>query len=287
MGPGALIAEDAGQVEGGKVESFGRYEPRMSAPEKNKPSGNNHLPENADRSNKPADSKKSAPGRGKAGSFATVNQVLNRVMSGLDLDKRLREHTLMSLWPSLIGEPFASRSRPLYIDADCNFVLSVADASVGQELSLMKSQVLGQLTKTGRAVGVEIMGLRLDLKHYHAPSEIVWLGSDMPPLPAPPSAADLEALLLPPADIAELEKLHTQLFGQAGDTDSSSNGADQLKLRIVKVFERELRLRRWQLNSGYPVCARCKNPTARLHPVKEAPGSGDSGICPPCFFGKN
>ncbi len=218
--------------------------------------------------------------RGKSRSFAAVNQVLNRVMSGLNLERRLREHTLMAMWPNLIGEPFATLSRPLYIDADGNVVISVADASVGQELSLMKFQIVGQLKQAARAVGLDIKGLRLDLKHYHCASDIVQLTSEIPALPSA-SDADLENVTLSPADLRELENLHRQLWGEKANESADSG---ELRWRILKVFERELRLRRWQLNAGYPVCPGCGNPTPRLHSLKDMRNASNSGLCASCFF---
>ncbi len=70
--------------------------------------------------------------------MTSVNQVLNKVVGKLGLDRRLKEHALMSLWPSVAGEMFATCSRPLFLDHEGNIVIAVKDASVGQELSLLK-----------------------------------------------------------------------------------------------------------------------------------------------------
>jgi len=65
--------------------------------------------------------------------LSAVNNVLNQVMSKLGLDKRLREHTFLTLWPTFVNGAIADRSRPLFIDSDRNLVVSVADSATGQE----------------------------------------------------------------------------------------------------------------------------------------------------------
>lgn len=99
--------------------------------------------------------------------FARVADVLNQLTLNLGLDRRLREHALMELWPTLAGDIFAKCSRPLFIDSASNLVVSVKDASVGQELSLTKRNLLPSLQRAAATLGLKINGIRLDLKSYH------------------------------------------------------------------------------------------------------------------------
>lgn len=182
-----------------------------------------------------------------------VNSVLNRVMSKLGLDKRLREHTFLSLWPTFVPSAIADRSRPLFIDAERNLVVSVADAATGQELSMMKTRVLAKVAAAGRSLGIEIRGIRPDMKHYHSASTMVIhpLASDE--RLAVPTDAELAAITLNAAEQEELSNLREELAGtQAGG-------------RMVKLYERELRLRRWRIAHKYPCCDECGNPVERLH----------------------
>src|SRR5262249_29166343 len=109
----------------------------------------------------------SAESRRSSSQFKRAGQVLNRVLSKLGLDQRLRENTLMNLWPVLLGEPWASRSRCLFIDTQGTLVVSVADASTGQELSLMKSQLLRRVNAAAQSMSLNIKGIRFDLKHFY------------------------------------------------------------------------------------------------------------------------
>src|SRR3990167_1228540 len=110
------------------------------------------------------------PNADKVKSFKRLSYVLNRVVSNLGLDERLRQHTLMELWPQLVGDPWAKRSRCLFMDSERFLVVTVQDASTGQELSFLKGQILGTLRKAARAIGIDINGLRFDLKHFHRAS---------------------------------------------------------------------------------------------------------------------
>src|SRR5579883_2844975 len=74
----------------------------------------------------------------KKNGLETVNKLLPDVLSKLGLDRRLKEHAAMQIWISLLPGAILERSRPLFIDSQRNLVVAVADASVGQEISLLK-----------------------------------------------------------------------------------------------------------------------------------------------------
>jgi hypothetical protein len=96
-----------------------------------------------------------------------INSILNTVSDRLNLGRRLKEHAVMEMWPLVVGITWAQRTRPLCIDKQSNLVVSVADASTGQELSLLKPQIMSKLVSAANSAGVELAGLRFDLKHFH------------------------------------------------------------------------------------------------------------------------
>lgn len=202
-------------------------------------------------------------------SFKRVNNVLNTVMRDLGLDRRLREHTLMNLWAPLVGEPFASRSRPLFIDAESKLVVAVADASTGQELSLLKQEILRKVAAAGRGVGVVVQGLRFDLKRYHNVAE-----TDPERLPGrvlpKPTEERLASTVLTEEDLSELAKLKDGLGCQR------QTGLAVSPERITAVFERELKLKRWMREAGYPLCASCKDVCLAVY--------GAERLCVTCRF---
>jgi hypothetical protein len=221
-------------------------------------------------------------GSAQVAAFAPLGSVLSGVMSGLALDRRLKEHTLINLWPTFVSSAIAQRSRPIFIDSSRLLVIAVADASCGQELSLSKTQVLAKLIPTGRALGVEIAGLRLDLKHYHRKEEENFSsaqpGRDRLP---EPKEADLAQIILPQEDLDELRQLAEEL--------KSGNGDPDLAARMLKLFEGELKLRQWQFLNGYPVCDACGNPARklhakRLHSLNQTDEEPAARLCQVCFY---
>lgn len=208
--------------------------------------------------------------------FSAVNNVLNRVMTNLGLDRRLREHTFMTLWPTFVTSGIADRSRPIYIDADRNFVVAVADASTGQELSMMKGKVLQKLVPAARSLGIEVRGLRLDLKHYHsglAPNAIEV--NMVKPWPKA-TEEDLADTTLSPADEAQLAMLRADL--------ENSEQSTSIKARLLRMFEREMRMKNWQLANGFPTCEKCGAPAERLHELKAGEDRPPFMVCLSCCY---
>ena len=103
----------------------------------------------------------------KQANFATMSNLMNKLVVKLGLDQRLKEHALMYLWPSVVGETFATNSRCLFIDNERKLVVSVKDASVGQELSLLRREILRKMQIAAHNLGVKIEGIRFDMKHFH------------------------------------------------------------------------------------------------------------------------
>lgn len=204
--------------------------------------------------------------------MSDVSSVLNRVLSKLGLDRRLREHTFLSLWPTFVPSVIADRSRPLFIDNERNLVVSVADASTGQELSLMKTRILSQLGPAARSLGIEIRGIRPDLKHYHGQSTMVY----HPLANEDRLQAHTEEELLQ-VELSETEQAQVDELAVRLELEGASKETRQSMLRL---FEREFQLRRWRLAHKYPTCDRCGNPVERLHLMKESPDR----VCIACQY---
>jgi hypothetical protein len=200
--------------------------------------------------------------------FQRVSTVLDRVVTGLGLDKRIRENAVLGLWEIIAGEPWTKRSRALFLDHEGNVVISVTDASTGQELSLLKPQLLRKLKAAAAAIDVRVNGIRFDLKHFHSHKEPS-ITSIANPLPEP-DEDQLEATKLEPEDCQQLEDLQKELAGAQSSRDFGGVNSD----RIVCLLHRELQLRRWRKANGYPVCKSCNIPVRTL--------PQDIGMCLAC-----
>lgn len=213
-------------------------------------------------------------GFGKKRAMSSVNSVLSKLVSSLNLDRRLKEHTLLGLWPTIVGEPFASKSRPLFIDHEGSIVVSVSEAAVGQELSLMRSQLVKRMRIAGNGLGIEIRGIRFDLKHFHkkeviaANREVVEAARQRSQQNTP-GPKELAAVTLTEEEEAEILALKTRLTAADGDHEKVHD-------RIVALYEKELRARKWMEANVTTHCQTCKSPSPMLY--------GAHGLCSMCFF---
>lgn len=207
--------------------------------------------------------------------LASINIVLNNVVTGLGLDRRLRENALISLWSQVVGDALAAKSRPLFVDIERNLVVSAANGSVAQELSLMKPQIMQKLTRLAASLQVEVKGMRLDLKHFHR-AEQDEIAEPVPVPPAIPKNEELDAIDLSLADLSTLQQLAQELERQAEP--------EAVRSRILKLCERELRIRAWRRGQNYPACQICGDPSPRLHDTRAASPADNLRVCPACLY---
>ncbi|HEY9677925.1 MAG TPA: DUF721 domain-containing protein [Drouetiella sp.] len=240
----------------------------------------------------------------------SIDNVLGKLVSSMGLDRRLKEHALLSLWPMMIGDTFASRSRPLFIDFEGNLVIATRDASVAQELSLLKPEIIKKMRFAAQSMGLKVNGVRFDLKHFHGGTPPVSDGDRFEkhkqPTRLEPSPAELAELTLSEADLEELAALKASLpNANANDPNvlknlklfdgesmcikmpsTSPEPEKEAKIgrskdvdmnhRIFAMFEQELKLRQWRRKQGFPQCPKCEQPTQLLH--------GAESVCSDCYF---
>ncbi len=201
-------------------------------------------------------------------SLSRVNTVLDSLLNKLGLDKRLRERCLMDLWPSLVGDFFDQRTRPLFIDSENQLVVAVKDASVGQELSLRKRDILLRLKACAQGLNLVVKGLRFDMKAYYqvAPKSELQFTAE-PTLPEP-EQNDLDQVALTQDELGRIAELRGSLVKRGIDVNLSQ--------RMVSLYENKIRLRSWQKSNGYPICPLCNSTSTHLH--------GSSRLCSSCFL---
>lgn len=228
------------------------------------------------------------PPRGrKKSTFTNVTNVLNALVDKLGLDRRLREQALLNLWPLVAGDTFALNTRPIFIDYENNLVVAVKDASVAQELSFVKRQITDKLKHAGLSTGIQIKGLRLDLKHFHTNNlpgqnegRPVRGSDDAFALSFPSELPDDKALAelkLSASELNEIADLKRQIEETSASFLHQSQGAlETICERISKLMEREVRLKKWQQMNGSPSCQSCGQPAIRLHT--------QTRVCSYCFL---
>lgn len=194
-------------------------------------------------------------------SMTDVSTVLSKVISKFGLEQRMKEHAFMSLWPDIVDDPFKKVSRPLFIDNEGNLVVSVKDASVAQELSFQRGPMLKRLAPFARGVGLKISGIRFDLKHFREGEDSDYLEKALQSHKREEARAasfvatdaDLAMVQLSEENQNELNALkETLLAGERG-----AEFEQGISERMVKMYERELRLRLWREGKGLTACSQC------------------------------
>lgn len=201
-------------------------------------------------------------------SLSRVDTVLDSLLNKLGLDKRLRERCLMDLWPSLVGDFFGERTRCLFIDSENQLVVAVKDASVGQELSLRKREIVTRLKACAQGLNLVVSGLRFDMKAYYQVAPKPEFQFTVEPVLPEPSQSDLDQVALSQTELAQIAELKEGLVKQGIETN--------LNQRMICLYENKIRLRSWQKSNGYPTCPLCNSPSAHLH--------GASRLCSSCFL---
>ncbi len=88
--------------------------------------------------------------------FTNINNILPKVLTQYGLDKRMYEHALFSLWPSIVDEIYACRSAPLYLDSNNILVITVKDSSTAQEFSFLKPSILKKMQQIALTLGLTV-----------------------------------------------------------------------------------------------------------------------------------
>ena len=210
-------------------------------------------------------------GRRKNKNFARFSSVLSKVVNKYGIDQRLKEHTVMASWAQIVGEPWASLSRPLFFDYERNLVVAVRDGSCATELGFKKNDILVSLRAMGTSVGVKIKGLRFDLKSFSKLEK--QLESEQNVIESgerdsmEPTCEQLAAIELEEAHLTELENFKHSL------ADKQSNGV--MNDRICEIYERDLRRKIWLISKGFSLCNVCEQPDTRFY--------GSDSLCGQCF----
>lgn len=208
-------------------------------------------------------------------SMTDVSTVLSKVIAKFGLEQRMKEHAFMSLWPDIVDDPFKKVSRPLFIDNEGNLVVSVKDASVAQELSFQRGPMLKRLAPFARGVGLKISGIRFDLKHFKEGEDSDYLEKALQTHKREEARA--ASFVATDSDLREVqlsEENQTELQELRATLQASKEFEPGISDRMVKMYERELRLRLWRESKGLAACNQCGFVDTRLY--------GASTLCRLC-----
>ena len=89
--------------------------------------------------------------------FARVGDILPTVLKSIGLDQRLREQEILAIWPEVVGEEVAARTRPFKIERGVLHV-RVDHSTWMQELHFMENEILRKLRE--KAPDIKLVRIR-------------------------------------------------------------------------------------------------------------------------------
>ena len=215
----------------------------------------------------------------KKNKFTNISNVLPRVAADLGLDKRLNEQAMFCLWSSILGETYAVRSIPLYIDGQNNLIVAVEDSSTAQELSFLKPKLIKKLKELGVQFGLDIDGLRFDLKQFAAVRKQRADASQYPTVSGDNIALGIKNEQLSNINLSQEELDEIQAFKDAMSNatlvlqELSQKGGDLIAQRVANLVEKRLRLKKWHKSNNLPFCNLCQEPLFQMDVI----------LCPYCL----
>lgn len=184
-----------------------------------------------------------------------LSRAIGRAMRELDMGARLQESRAMALWPAIVGDVTAARTRPLHVNRG-TLVVAVASSAWANQLSLLKSRYLDAFAKqVGAGVIRDLRWRVADVAAGGDPADTE--GNGPVRLALSPTRAMPQA---PPTPLSEAEQaaIARQVAG-IGDA--------QLAKRMESVLAGQARRRARLGKDGWVPCQRC----GVLHDAEERP----------------
>jgi predicted nucleic acid-binding Zn ribbon protein len=93
--------------------------------------------------------------------FTRVGELLPSILSKLGLEQRFKEHKVLALWPSIVGDELAARTKATRLDRGILYV-RVDHGAWMQELHFMEKELLRRLR--AKAPGVTLKKIKFSSK---------------------------------------------------------------------------------------------------------------------------
>jgi predicted nucleic acid-binding Zn ribbon protein len=86
--------------------------------------------------------------------YARIGDILPSVLRSIGLDRRLREHEILAIWPQVVGAEIAARTQPIKIERGVLYV-RVDHSAWMQELHFMEREILAKLRESAPDVVID------------------------------------------------------------------------------------------------------------------------------------
>lgn len=196
-----------------------------------------------------------------------LSGAMTKALKGLNLDLRMREARAMALWPAIVGDVTASRTRALHVQRG-TLVVAVESSAWANQLNLLKPQLLAKLAeKVGQGVVRDLRWRTGPIEEPEAPTP-----NEAPGLRRAPSSD-------PPLEANEREAIARWIEAIPDPL---------LAARIQGTLEAQARRKKRHKQDGWAPCKRCgvlydpNDPAAQAGGDEPVDPIAGSRLCPPC-----
>jgi len=165
-------------------------------------------------------------------------ELLLATISGMESRTRIRESLVFAYWAKVAG-PLAAAATEVESVRDGVLIVRTKSSVWSHELTLHKEKlILGLNRMLGQAVIKEIVYKARGVK-----KPVIKVAE-----PDMPDQQELDAVLLEPAELAELDPLIRGL---------NTIGSQRIREAIASRMTRDVKLRHWRLERGWKICRSC------------------------------
>lgn len=182
-----------------------------------------------------------------------LGELIKGLLRQHDLERRVRQHQAMDLWPEVVGADIARNAWPLGV-RDGVLLVGVVNHAWAQTLHLMSVVIIEAVNSRLEESALRDLQVRVT-GHGHRSRRASGADQDRPRRPSPPALTREE---------------------QERVRDLTSGIEDpELKAKVRRAAAGLMRLRRWREAAPQRACARCGRPF-----------SGTGRVCPACARGR-
>lgn len=194
--------------------------------------------------------------------FENINPILERVAKKLGFDRKLKEFTLLSFWPEIVGNKFRHNTKAISVIRKYDheaLVIAVASSIVSQELIFFKNDILKKISGMAISREFNIKDLIFNNKLWQdIKNEKISSKKEDPAIyfNKKPANEELEKTHVPEDIINSIkESINNQKFSSA-----------ELKDKIFNTIINDIKIQIWRKEKGFPCCEKCGIPVNRYIP---------------------
>lgn len=98
--------------------------------------------------------------------FVSTEEIISEMLEQKDIKKAITRSNLYKFWSKVVGEKFASKSRPYSMMGGGVMVVACENNVVAQELILKKTQILSKFKPYVKSLKMNVKDLKFDAKKW-------------------------------------------------------------------------------------------------------------------------